>query len=144
VDKKNTGSLAERLQRLKRATSREAEQHRDKQIQIKDVHFKESPINGNLGPRTKKKVELTSSTNALMRVISNNKNRSVHHGNQQSPALYSLGNTKKIQMRLTERVTETKILSQEEKTLFGSAKDHKKDLESLHTVLAKFKESKET
>lgn len=69
MDKKGTGSLAERLQRLKRATSREAEQQREKQIHIKDMNFgKESPANGNLAGRNKKKVELTSSTNALMRV----------------------------------------------------------------------------
>ena len=69
IDNKNSGSLAERLQRLKRATSREAEQHREKQMQMKDINFiKESPLNANLAARTKKKIELTSSTNALMRV----------------------------------------------------------------------------
>lgn len=45
-------------------------------------------------------------------------------------------------MRFTERVTEVKIPASDEKTIFGSIKDHKKDLESLHTVLAKFKESR--
>lgn len=43
---------------------------------------------------------------------------------------------------MTERVAEAKGSPQEEKTIFGSTKDHKKDIESLHNVLAKFKESK--
>jgi hypothetical protein len=45
-------------------------------------------------------------------------------------------------MRLTERVSEAKASIQEDKLMFTNPKDHKKEIESLHTVLAKFKDSK--
>lgn len=45
-------------------------------------------------------------------------------------------------MRLTERVSEAKASVQEDKFIITNAKYHKKDIESLNNVLAKFKESR--
>ena len=69
LDRKNTGSLAERLQRLKRATSREGNSNRENPNNRHDTKVgNDSPIHSGFQPRSKGVHEIINSTAALIRV----------------------------------------------------------------------------